>query len=642
MKIRILCALLILGMFGCSERKKEKVECTPQSMGLLNSRQQESKTFNSIKSGLWSDTATWSNNEIPDSESYVIINNEVELDSTLTVNGLAVTENSILKFSKSKSVTLSSRGNIVILGKLVMRPDSFSITQTIKFIDVKEKEFVGGGMDIFTTDIGLWVRESGSVDLSGTYKTPWTCLGGGVNKGSKTISCIRPPTGWQVGDEISIAPTTPTSVSTFVTGFDLRKIKSINGQIITLDSALSFDHPKVVNPLNSNQSFNAEVLNLTRNVRIEGTGDGNVSPSSNGRAHINIGMVTAMSNIENIQIRYMAPRQQNTDDAYTSSVTGRYALHFHHCNEALRGMIVSGVVARDCGGHAFVPHDSHGITFFNDISYNTFDDAYWWDVPTSQSDTINNSNDVTYDSCVSALLKADPAFRGYRLANFLLGSGFRNTVKNSVAIGNNGNLNSAGFLWPESSNYTPNTWEFDSNLTHNCKADGIFVWENDSSNHIVNNFTAYRNGMNGVEQGAYSNGYKYNNINLFNNKGQGVYLHANPIRTGTADMDGYYMAFNKVYSTEPLYIAPHTLLGRGPTLFKDCIFPSVTVSELPRRMNYPPSGLFDFVNCNLEPINFNIIGIEEGSLIRVQRADGTAFKINDRKIVSDIPPFIKK
>ena len=81
-----------------------------------------------------------------------------------------------------------------------------------------------------------------------------------------------------------------------------------------------------------------------------------------------------------------------------------------------RGSIVRGTVIRDAGSHAYVTHMSHGITIEDSISYNTFDEAYWWD-------SGDESHDVVYDRCVAALVRYDPAYRGYRLTGFQLAHG---------------------------------------------------------------------------------------------------------------------------------------------------------------------------------------------------------------------------
>ena len=64
------------------------------------------------------------------------------------------------------------------------------------------------------------------------------------------------------------------------------------------------------------------------------------------------------------------------------------------------------------------------------------------------------------------------------------------------------------------------------------------------------------------------------------------------------------------------------------------------VNELPPRVPTPPPGLFDFVNCGLSEKSFLILGMEKGSLIRVQNGT-TAFQIDSNGTITTIPPFFK-
>lgn len=598
--------------------------------------------FFTARSGRWSSPSTWKDGKIPIHHAAVVVNpkHTLTLDISPVICGLTILKGGTFSFYQKKSITLVNCGNIEVYGRFLMKPLTSNVTHTVRFNHIDESKFHGGGMMIMPDDIGLWVRDEGILEIAGTPKTAWTNLAVEAFEGSTQILLKDIPNNWKPGDEISISPTNSTQVKGFFNEFEVRTIVDIKGNLIILEAPLDYNHPVIEDP-RTKTFLTAEVKNLTRNAVIKGEGDGTVSPLTNGRAHINIGMTLNPMMISNLELRHMGPRQFLPQ--HTESVLGRYALHFHHCGDNSRGSIIDGVVVRDCGGHAFVPHASHGITFKNCISFNTFDDAYWWDIPPDNGTSpINNSDDIIFDSCIAALTKTDPAFRGYRLASFLLGSGLRNIVKNCIAVGNQGNGGAAGFLWPESSNYTDNVWIFnEGNLAHNNKTNGIFVWENDPNNHIINEFIAYHNGKHGVEHGAYVNAYKYSNMSLLGNSESGFLSHATPIKTGQPDSHGYIMSITDTYSTDALFITKHTLFGKGAVLIKNCTFSKVIISELPKRVASPPPGLYDFVNCNIDKKDFIIEGIEQGSRHRVQRADGTAFQLDDKGTFTDIPTFYK-
>jgi hypothetical protein len=143
--------------------------------------------------------------------------------------------------------------------------------------------------------------------------------------------------------------------------------------------------------------------------------------------------------------RWMGPRQPTGEELH-GSVLGRYGLHFHMVGDASRGSNIVGGVVRDAGGHAFVAHESHGISFTSCISHDTFDDAYWWDGMIDTRTAGPDTNDVTYETCVASRVRCDPWFRGYRLSGFNLGAGSGNGARDCVAVGVQGNGHASGFI----------------------------------------------------------------------------------------------------------------------------------------------------------------------------------------------------
>lgn len=569
------------------------------------------KVFTTAKSGRWSNPLTWKGGIIPEKDSTIIILNKhtLTLDLNVFTCGIMIEKGATLSFDSKKSITLDNCENIMVFGRLIIKPSTSSIIHKIKFHEIDESLYKGSDLDINFEDVGLWIMEGGYFESIGIFKTAWMKM---LSHTDKSITLESIPINWKVGDELSICPTENINVQGFYSNFETVKISKIVGNIISFNE-----------PLLNKYKF-TEVLNLTRNVLIEGT--------EQGRSHINI---MSSAKVSNIQIRYMGPRKKVGQ--FSEKVLGRYAFHLHKCLYLMSNTIFEGIVVRDCGSHAYVTHATHNITYKNCISYNTMEDAYWWDLPPDNgTSSENNSNGVLYDSCIAAIIKSDPISKGYRLAGFLLGSGIGNKITNCVVIGNHGNAGAAGFIWPESSNYTFNLWIFENNIAHNNKNNGIFVWQNDPHNHIINGFVGYNNGNNGIEHGAYTNAYKYKNISLVNNK-NGILLHANPRPKGIKDEYGFILSFTNVKSTDPLYLTVHTLIGEGITFFKDCEFPKVIVNELPRRVNTIPFSLYDFVNCNLQISNFEIISMEKGSRIRVQ--DNAAFQINDDNTIKQISNF---
>ncbi len=239
--------------------------------------------LNSVKSGNWSDSTVWDAGHVPASGDTVTISagnavvcnvNSPNLASVTVATGAGLT------FAPSVSAALHSTGSVIVNGTLTMKPASASIVHLITFVNVNEASYVGGGLEPVPADVGLWVRD-GQLDLEGTPKTAWTRLAGSVNASQSSITLESAPVGWAAGDEITIAPTQAPSVGDASwNGFDAASITSISSATVQLNHTTSRAHPMV------NSTWRAEVMNLTRNVRIEGSGDGTANPSTNHRAHI--------------------------------------------------------------------------------------------------------------------------------------------------------------------------------------------------------------------------------------------------------------------------------------------------------------------------------------------------------------------
>ena len=577
----------------------------------------EPRAVASVASGQWSDPAVWSDGEVPGPTDAVAIRagHTVTLDvAAAAVAGVTIDAAGALVFAPDLSVRLDSSRNVVVEGRLVMHPSSGAVAHVLRFVGIDERVFQGGGNVVLDSDVGLWVTDSGMLDATGTTKTAWTRVAAPVAAGATSITLQEPPVGWQVGDAISIAPTEPPSVGNASwQGFDERTITAVSGSTVTFGPGTSRAHPVV------NGTWGAEVMNLTRNVRIEGT------PS--GRSHV---MITAMvpQTIANVAIRYTGPRQDPDGDGNSGFVLGRYGLHFHMGHEGTRGSLVEGVVVRDGGSHGFVPHMSDGITFRDTIAYNLLADAYWWDEGEITDDTV-------WDRTIAALVKAEPSFRGYKLNGYTLGRGSGNVVRDSVAVGVQGNVDAAGFQWTEAANAEPNTWEFADNVTHNNKVDGIFTWQNTVGPHVAGPFVSYHNGGYGIDHGAYLNAYRYHDAVLYGNKSGGIFQRA--LSRGAAGQLSF-VGITIVGGPSAVEIGDHSLKGAQPTAYRDCAFTGQTGQKIvvDEGIN---AGSYDFVNCDLTPADFRIVSALPGMVIRVQRPDRTAFQIDATRTVTPIPRF---
>jgi len=464
----------------------------------------------------WSDPATWGGTVPAAGASVALPATTVVLDVDASVGELYVPQGATLLFDPTTSRTLDASGNVVVDGALTMRPDTAEVVHTLRFVGVNESAFVGGGMSPVASDVGLWITNGGSLDVAGATKTAWARVAGDIAAGAQQIALQQAPTGWRVGDEVAIVPTGPTTLSSHHDRYDVRTVTAVSGANVTLSAPCTYAHPTV--DVGDGLVLAAEVLNLTRNVRIEGT--------SAGRAHV-FCRADHAQDVRYVQFRHMGPRKLTGEvtalGPVTANVLGRYPFHMHFMGDAADGSAIVGCVSRDSGGHGFVVHESHGVTLDACIAHDVFDDAFWWDLSPAPGEPPPVSNRVTYSRCVASRVKCDPPFRGYRLAGFALTQGVGSTVTDCVAVGVQGNSNAAGFSWPEGAE---GVWGFARNISHNNKIDGLFAWQNGSPVHPITDFACYHNGGAGIDHGAYLTAYQYENGWLYGNGWTSIRLHS--------------------------------------------------------------------------------------------------------------------
>lgn len=601
MQSQLVLAFYIMMMAIGAGRPPERVISCGPAMAVFKS------SISSVRSGNWSSAATWGGRiPGPNDAPVIAAGNTVVLDRDVTVAGMHVAGKLI--FDPARAVAVHSSRNVLVTGQLHMQPAKPSIIQTLQFTGIDEANFAGGGMEMLNSDIGLWVMQSGQLQLQGQQKIGWTNAAGAISAGANTIN-VKNAAGWQVGDEIIITPTAANARAV-----DVRTITAIKGNSITLNN------PAAAHPL-INNLWTAEVGNLTRNIRIEGT--------ATGKSHIFIRSALPQS-VQYVGFRYLGPRKNQGGSAAKEQVPGRYGLHFHHCNDGSDGSVVDGCVMRDIGNHAYVPHVSNGITMVHNIAFNCMEAPFWWDLPDATHRTVWAHNLVVTPKYLQGALSFDtkgaPTFGTHA---FVLSMGDDNRCDSNVVAAQQGlETVNAAYDWEEMP--IESAWVFKGNTVHNSDC-GIRSWQNNGKNHVLEQTVIY-NCKVGVMHGAYINNYTYNGGYLYNSVFEDhAASGANGVRIENMTLDG---AAQIPY---PFRLVEGPAKGLRPILLRNCIIKGGTKGAIEDASAHALKSL-DVVQCDIHgAISFAPeAGKEE--VVRVQPVKGQAYMIthSGRK---DLPAF---
>ena len=541
----------------------------------------------------WSDPATWGG-QVPGPADVAGVSQPVLLDVDAAVAGVQVAEGGELIFDPAASRTLTSTGIMVVAGALRARPASASVQHRVVFSGIDESRFVGGHtMTPIDSDVGLWVVGNGVLDLVGTPKTGWTSLASAADSGDATIT-VADASGWLPGDEVVVTPTESTEVEGFAEHHDRRVVQSVDGAQVTLDRPLAFAHPAVT--VREGVTYTAEVLNLTRNVAVEGTPD--------GRAHVILLDIASPQTISHVGLRHLGPQQSFDDegDTGTRGIEGRYALHFHMGYDGSRGSVVDSVVAYDGGNHSFVPHLSNGITFRDCVAHDQAQTAFWWDpAGGEQEGDAVPSDDVVFERCLASHI-ATTAGSEYDTAGFLLGAGERNVARGCVAVGILASDESTpGYKWDPGS--SSGIWTFEDNISHNNDGSSIYFWVNNTPSSVIDRFTAYQDRL-GIRAGSYTNLVSYRDTTVYACNEVGLVVIAVPSVPDEDEPSDLTVSYENLYvdqaglSDYAIAIAGHVVETTQVTRVIGCEFRGGNKAQVgfPEPDEYPQ--LYEFTDCS--------------------------------------------
>lgn len=266
----------------------------------------------------------------------------VLLDTSMDVTSLTIQGELVWDTTKSNLVlsagfAVCEDGGNFTLGT-ALSPMLFPATIYIKNNGASH---VGLGARSFGGHTSTPTRGSNVMIYGKPLAKTWTLLTATANVGATSIQVADASMGWSVGDRIAISPTTLPVTSAAGAGYaEAFDITSISGSTITLSGSLT--EKKLGDAV---KRFQAEVINLSRNVKI--TGDA-FDVDNRGLHTVLFGQGGTMT------IAYT-----RVERAGQRGLTGKYPLHFHNVKNCNGKCVFRGNAVEDSHQRGIIIHATH-------------------------------------------------------------------------------------------------------------------------------------------------------------------------------------------------------------------------------------------------------------------------------------------
>lgn len=331
-----------------------------------------------VRSGAWSDPATWGGKTptsrvvIPSGVDVVFDVKQSELYKSVRIEGcLELSSNTTTRLN-AEFVYVAPNGEL--LAGTATAPVPPDVKAQIVFPDF-------GPLDV-TSDpslLGKGLVAAARVHMYGALKTSRMKVGIAPIRGDTTIQLAAAPTGWSVGDRIVLTGTkfVPQDIKNGVvrssnTQDEIFYIMAINGSTIVVDKPLVYSHRS------PDLAVAAYVVNYSRNIRLATYGGPRLPPSQRAHAMF-MSWDTRLQAIEFYElgrtdksVRAVDASELNSPSP-TANVKGRYPLHLHRTGfpSDKNAPIIRDVAIWGSPGWGIAHHDAKAFLFQNN-TWNTF------------------------------------------------------------------------------------------------------------------------------------------------------------------------------------------------------------------------------------------------------------------------------
>ncbi len=359
-----------------------------EHMALLELVPVADATHIAVNDGSWFDPNTWAGGEVPGAGAKVLISEGVTVSYddesavslfTVRVDGALEFATDVDTFMEVDTLVVSPSGTMTV--GTIDNPVAANVEAVIQIAD-------NGPIDVAWDPMLLsrGIISHGNFQSHGAEKAAFLKVADDPMAGDTTLTLDEAPEGWQVGDRLVLTGThlgptnnTPAPGEEFDVSTEDEEliITAINGNVITFDRPLEYDHDT------PRADLKAYVANYTRNVRVE-TENADALPVHQ-RGHV------MLMHSDNIDVRYSefsdlgrtdkSERAFDVGDVETiasdSNVKGRYSLHIHRAGVTDQddpAMLVGNAVWGS-PGWGYVHHDSNAVLADN-AAYDVFGAAF--------------------------------------------------------------------------------------------------------------------------------------------------------------------------------------------------------------------------------------------------------------------------
>ncbi len=371
-------------------------------MAMLELVSHENATHIAINDGSWFDADTWLNGEIPSDGAHVLIGKDVHVmyDQQSDARIQTIRADGDISFSTTENTKLIVDTFVVNAnGSLTIgtedNPVQAGVNTQILIAD-------NGQIDLNwdPTMVSRGIITHGDVSMHGQEKLVHTKVSIDAMAGDNMLTLAETPTNWNIGD-VLVLSATEYDRNASDTQDEVVTIASIEGNVVTLNEALEYDHAT------PRDDLFASVANYTRNIEIASE---NPDVPINERGHVmfmhndnidvqyvafnGLGRTDKSRNITDYEVHETAHgdqilnRVENADGSHTMknalewteagmeydelNIRGRYGVHLHKTGvDGESGAYLEGNALMGSPGWGYVQHDSVA-DFNNNAAYDVY------------------------------------------------------------------------------------------------------------------------------------------------------------------------------------------------------------------------------------------------------------------------------